>query len=136
MQKNLLALILVSLLASCGASKKEKEIVFNFPEMPKIIAKGINVEEDGKDELEWEYDFPLNENIQLCIGTATDSAGNFTLYSGYLYYPSTNKWKLIGTCKITGRWGALKSISTFKLQVRYGIRNDKKLVSIIDFYFS
>ena len=95
------------------ANKKEKEIVFSFPEKATIIAKGINVEEDGKDELEWEYDLPLNENIQLCIGTATDSAGNFTLYSGYLYYPSTNKWKLIGTCKITGRWGALKSISTF-----------------------
>ncbi len=95
------------------ANKKEKEIVFSFPEKATIIAKGINVEEDGKDELEWEYDFPLNENIQLCIGTATDSAGNFTLYSGYLYYPSTNKWKLIGTCKITGIWGALKSISTF-----------------------
>jgi FKBP-type peptidyl-prolyl cis-trans isomerase FkpA len=95
------------------ANKKEKEIVFSFPETATIIAKGLNVEEDGKHELEWEYDIPLHENIQLCIGTATDSAGNFTLYSGYLYYPSTNKWKLIGTCKITGRWGALKSISTF-----------------------
>ena len=95
------------------ADKKEKEIVFSFPETATIIAKGINVEEDGKDELEWEYDLPANENVQLYLATAGDSAANFTLYSGYLYYSSTNKWMLIGTCKITGRWGPLKSISTF-----------------------
>lgn len=95
------------------ADKKEKEIVFSFPETATVIAKGINIEEDGKDELELEYDLPANENVQLYLATASDSAANFTLYSGYLYYPSTNKWKLIGTCKITGRWGALKSLSTF-----------------------
>lgn len=95
------------------ANKKEKEIVFSFPENANIISKGINVEEDGKDELEWEYDLPMNENLQLYLATATDSAANFTLYSGYLYYPATNKWKLIGTCKINGKWGALKSASIF-----------------------
>lgn len=94
------------------ANKKEKEIVFNFPETATIIAKGLNVEVDGKDELEWE-DESVNESVQLYLATASDSAANFTLYSGYVYYPTQNKWKLIGTCKITGKWGALKSVSSF-----------------------
>ncbi len=100
------------------ANKKEKEIVLSFPGTANIIAKGINVEEDGNDELEWEYDFQANENLQLYLATATDSAANFTLCSGYLYYPSTNKWKLIGTCKINGKWGALKSASTFTINTK------------------
>lgn len=95
------------------ADKKEKEIVFAFPETAIIVAKGVNVEEDGKGELEWEYDLPVNEALQLYLATATDSAANFTLYSGYVYYPKQNKWKLIGTCKVNGKWGSLKSASTF-----------------------
>jgi FKBP-type peptidyl-prolyl cis-trans isomerase FkpA len=95
------------------ANKKEKEIVLSFPETAAIVAKGINVEEDGKDELEWEYDLPVNEVVQLYLATASDSAADFTLYSGYVYYPAQNKWKLIGTCKVNGKWGALKSTSTF-----------------------
>jgi FKBP-type peptidyl-prolyl cis-trans isomerase FkpA len=95
------------------ADKKEKEIVLSFPETATIVAKGIAVEEDGKDELEWEYDLQPNETIQLYLATASDSAANFTLYSGYVYYPKQNKWKLIGTCKVNGKWGALKSASAF-----------------------
>lgn len=95
------------------ADKKEKEIVLSFPETATIVARGIDVEEDGKDELEWEYDLPVNEAVQLYLATASDSAANFTLYSGYIYFPQQNKWKLIGTCKVSGIWGALKSASTF-----------------------
>ncbi|MEJ8844531.1 FKBP-type peptidyl-prolyl cis-trans isomerase [Lacibacter sp. H375] len=95
------------------ANKKEKEIVLSFPETAIVVAKGINVEEDDKDELEWEYDLPVNEVVQLYLATASDSAANFTLYSGYVYYSKQNKWKLIGTCKINGTWGALKSALTF-----------------------
>ena len=61
------------------ADKKEKEIVFRFPETATIVAKGINVKEDGKDELEWEYDLPVNEAVQLYLATVSDSAANFTL---------------------------------------------------------
>jgi len=95
------------------ANKKEKEIVLSFPEAALVVAKGLGVEEDGKDELELEYDLPVNEAVQLYLATASDSAANFTLYSGYVYDPKQNKWKLIGTCKVNGRWGALKSASTF-----------------------
>ncbi|QNA43125.1 FKBP-type peptidyl-prolyl cis-trans isomerase [Lacibacter sediminis] len=95
------------------ADKKEKEIVFSFPETATIVAKGMNVEEDGKDELEWEDESVVKETVQLYLATASDSATNFILYSGYVYYPAQNKWKLIGTCKLKDKWGALKSASTF-----------------------
>jgi FKBP-type peptidyl-prolyl cis-trans isomerase FkpA len=96
------------------ANKKEKEIVFAFPKTATIVARGMNVEVDGKDELEWDYDLTANETAQLYLATTSDSAANFTLYSGYVYYPKLNKWKLIGTCKVNGKWGALKSASTFR----------------------
>jgi FKBP-type peptidyl-prolyl cis-trans isomerase FkpA len=100
------------------ANKKEKEIVLSFPETATVVAKGIEVEEDGKDELEWEYDLQVNEAVQLYLATATDSAANFTLYSGYVYDAKQNKWKLLGTCKVNGKWGALKSISTFSTNTK------------------
>lgn len=96
------------------ANRKEKEIVLSFPKPATIVAKGMNVEEDGKDELEWDYELTANETVQLYLATASDSAANFTLYSGYVYYPKLNKWKLIGTCKVNGKWGALKTASTFR----------------------
>jgi hypothetical protein len=47
------------------------------------------------------------------ITSAGDSAENFMLYSGYIYFPGQNKWKLIGTCKITGEWTTLKAPASF-----------------------
>lgn len=76
------------------ADKKEKEIVFVFPKTAEVVATGIDVELDKPGELEWEYDLPANEKLQLYIATASDSAANFTLYSGYVYLAKENKWKL------------------------------------------
>jgi hypothetical protein len=94
------------------ADKKEREIDLEFPDDAVVVAKGIDVKEE-KGELVWSFNWNLNENYQLMISTATDSAANFILYSGYIYFPSQNKWKLIGTCKIAGRWGTAKSVSSF-----------------------
>lgn len=89
------------------SEKKEKEIVFAFPSNARVMATGLDVEkEDG--ELEWEYNWSLNESYKLLIAVATDSADNFSLYSGYIFLPRENKWKLIGTCKITGRWNTIQ----------------------------
>lgn len=95
------------------ADKKEKEIVFAFPASAEVVATGIDVELDKPGELEWEYDFPADEKLQLYIATASDSAANYSLYSGYVYLAKEGKWKLLGTCKINGRWGFLKSASGF-----------------------
>jgi FKBP-type peptidyl-prolyl cis-trans isomerase len=59
-----------------------------------------------------------NENYKLLIATASDSAGNFALYSGYIFLPKEKKWKLIGTCKISGQWNTLKQPATFRSQVK------------------
>jgi FKBP-type peptidyl-prolyl cis-trans isomerase FkpA len=98
---------------SLESGKKEKSVVFSFPKNSKIVAMGTDVEKEGKDELEWEFNWKLNESYQLYIATASDSAQNFTLYTGYIYLNTESKWKLIGTCKIEGHWGSLKSVSTF-----------------------
>ncbi len=94
------------------ADKKEREIELEFPNEAVVVAKGIDVKEE-KGELVWSFNWNLNEDYQLMISTATDSAANFMLYSGYVYFPSQNKWKLIGTCKISGRWGTAKSVASF-----------------------
>lgn len=88
--------------------KKEREVVFRFPDQAKIVATGINVEEDD-DELEWEFDWKDGVTYKLLIASAGDSAGNFVLYSGYIFLPDQSKWKLIGTCRIEGRYETIGS---------------------------
>lgn len=97
---------------SLESDKKQREVVFEFPEGSAIMANGIGVKTE-KDELSWKYSWKENENYKLMIATAGDSAGNFSLYSGYIFLPTEKKWKLIGTCKIPGQWNTLKQLSAF-----------------------
>ncbi len=87
--------------------KNDREVKFSFPAKAKIVALGMGVEIDD-DELELEYNWALNENYKLLLSIASDSADNFTLYSGYLWLPEETKWKLIGTCRIEERWWPMK----------------------------
>jgi hypothetical protein len=100
---------------SLASDKKEREIVFEFPPGATIMANGIGVNIE-KGELSWKYNWVENENYRLLISTASDSAGNFALYSGYIFLPKEKKWKLIGTCKILGEWNTLKQPATFRSQ--------------------
>lgn len=109
------------------ADGKEREVEFQFPSSATIIATGIDVEKE-KDELEWEYDWKFNTTYKLLIASAADSAGNFVLYSGYIFLPEENKWKLIGTCKIPGQWSAIKAPAALfsndkKGKINYTINN-------------
>ena len=80
----------------------------NFPSTG-TFAMGINVQGDLKyDYPRFGYDWKKNQSYRLLISQATDSAGNFSLYSGYIFLPEMNKWKLIGTLKTQGRWNALQ----------------------------
>ncbi|MEO7924599.1 MAG: FKBP-type peptidyl-prolyl cis-trans isomerase [Chitinophagaceae bacterium] len=94
------------------SDKKEKELVFEFPASAPEMAKGLDVKSE-KGELSWNYDWAINETYKLLLANATDSAGNFSLYSGYIWLPRENKWKLIGTCKITGQWNTIKDPAVF-----------------------
>ena len=99
------------------ADKKERKIEFEFPDNAKVVAKGIGVDTE-KGGLEWILNWEPNQNYKLMIATAGDSAGNFSLYSGYIFLPTEKKWKLIGTCKIEGQWNTLKQPAIFRSQVK------------------
>ncbi len=87
---------------------KETAVSFEFPKNAKVVAKGLSVKSDEAGELEWDYSWSRNEPYRLLLANTSDSAENFTLYSGYVWIPTQNKWKLIGTCRIAGRWGTIK----------------------------
>lgn len=100
------------------ADKKEQDILFSFPAGATIVTKGIDVSEEDGNSLEWEHAFAADKPVQLYIATASDSALNYTLYSGYVFLPEQNKWKLIGTCKVNGKWGNIKSASSYTANLK------------------
>jgi FKBP-type peptidyl-prolyl cis-trans isomerase len=102
---------------SLESDKKVREVVFDFPSSAKVMVNGLGVKAE-KGELSWNYNWMENENYKLLIATASDSAGNFALYSGYIFLPNEKKWKLIGTCKILGQWNTLKEPATFRSLVK------------------
>ena len=104
-QTNLVKLFLES-------DKKERVVEFEFPSIAKVVATGIGVK-SKKNELYWSYNWSENENYKLMIAMAGDSAGNFALYTGYVFLPEEKKWKLIGTCKIEGTWGTIRRPSIY-----------------------
>jgi FKBP-type peptidyl-prolyl cis-trans isomerase FkpA len=97
---------------SLESDKGEKEIVFEFPSQAIIVANGLDVKAE-KGELSWKHTWAEAEQYKLMIATASDSAGNFALYTGYIFLPNEKKWKLIGTCKIAGQWNTLKQPAVF-----------------------
>lgn len=102
---------------SLESDKKEREVVFEFPSPATVMANGIGVKVE-KGEISWKYNWLENEKYKLLIATAGDSAGNFALYSGYIFLPPEKKWKLIGTCKILGQWNTLKQPAAFRSQMK------------------
>ncbi|HEX5653720.1 MAG TPA: FKBP-type peptidyl-prolyl cis-trans isomerase, partial [Chitinophagaceae bacterium] len=95
------------------SDKNARSIVFEFPKTASVVSRGLNVETEGKGELEWEYDWLVNQNYKLFIAAAADSAANYVLYSGYIWLPVESKWKLIGTCKIQGQRHTIRKPSSF-----------------------
>ena len=102
---------------SLESEKSGKEIVFEFPSGAIVMATspGVKVE---KDEFSWKHNWEENKEYRLMIATAGDSAGNFALYTGYIFLPNERKWKLIGTCKISGQWNTLKQPAVFYSRIK------------------
>lgn len=97
-----------------NSAKKQKKIIFRCHHLSKIVTKGYNVNSDFENTLMFPYDWKTNTDYKLLISLATDSAENFSLYSGYVFLPKENKWKLIGTCKIERLWSTLQSPASFQ----------------------
>ena len=105
---------------SLESDKNERTIVFAFPKTADVMAAGLNTDTGEKGEIEWKYNWRENETYKLLIATASDSAGNFSLYTGYIFLPKENKWKLIGSCKISGRWNTIQAPASFNTKTRKG----------------
>jgi FKBP-type peptidyl-prolyl cis-trans isomerase FkpA len=86
-----------------GAGKKSRYVELLTPVNSTIIATGQQVKKQSDGALVWKTDWKENTSYKLFIATASDSAGNFTICSGYIFLPEQNKWKLIGSCKIN-KW--------------------------------
>lgn len=97
---------------SLESDKKEREIIFEFPPASQVMTTGLGIKKE-KEEISWKYTWKENENYKLMIAMAGDSAGNFALYSGYIFLPNEKKWKLIGTCKILGQWNTIREPAVF-----------------------
>lgn len=98
---------------SLESDKEKREVVFEFPTSAKVVATGLNTDASEKGEIEFDYNWAINETYKLLIAVAADSAQNFSLYSGYIWLPNDNKWKLIGTCKIADRWNTIQNPASF-----------------------
>lgn len=98
---------------SLESDKKERAVVFEFPTSAPVMASGLHTDASEKGEIEWNYNWNINDSYKLVIETTSDSAENFSLYSGYIFLPTEKKWKLIGSCKINGRWNTLQSPASF-----------------------
>ena len=93
---------------SLESDKNVRTVVFEFPHSATVMSAGINTDAGEKGEIEWKYNWDINETYRLLISTAADSAAGLSIYSGYIFLPKENKWKLIGTCKIEGRWSTMQ----------------------------
>ena len=99
---------------SLNARGQQKNVAFSFPVGAQVVAKGIGVQESGQGELSWNFAWKPSTTYQLMLIVAlSDTTAKNMLYSGYLFMPDENKWKLIGSCLIDGQRTTLKNPATF-----------------------
>ena len=92
---------------------KKKSVMFSVPFADNLVSKGLGTLTNSNSSISWTFDWDSKETYKLYITTASDSAANFIVYSGYVYFPITNKWKLIGSYKINGQWSGIKTPSVY-----------------------
>lgn len=93
--------------------KNKGELSFEFPASAQVLATGLGTKKE-KDEIEWNFNWQQNTHYKLMIASAVDTAENFAIYSGYIYLPDQQKWKLIGTCRINGERSSLTELHAIK----------------------
>ncbi len=92
----------------------EKAVRFSFPEYAPVVASGTGVRVFPKFSADLTYQWADNKTYKLLLANVTDSADNFSLYTGYVWLPEENKWKLVATCRISGIRGPLQHPAIFK----------------------
>lgn len=101
--------------------KKTRKIVLEIPQNATVMVNGIGAEPANKGAVEWKYNWSNNTTYRLLIAIAADSTDNFTLTSGYIWLPVENKWKLIGTCKMTGWRNSMQEPAGFFSSGKNGV---------------
>lgn len=62
----------------------------------------------------WNYDWKFSETYKLLVMTASDSASNSSIWSGYIFLPDEKKWKLLATQTFNDTTG-IKNISLLNI---------------------
>ena len=91
----------------------KKRFHFGGPDYSEINVTGLGVKASRRDGFDFNHNWAVNLKYKLMIAVASDSAANFSLYSGYVWLPEVGKWKLLGTIKITGRWTTIQQPALF-----------------------
>jgi len=94
--------------------KRKGKIIFEVPNASELLTTGLNTKDRSKNRVEWNFDAQQENQYKLYIATASDSAKNFIVYSGYIYFPTSNKWKLIASFKINGSTESISAASLLK----------------------
>ena len=95
------------------SGKSGRKILFECYGRAMVKVVGLGNRERLKGEIVSDYDWQLNETYKLLIAVATDSAENFSIYSGYIFLPKENKWKLVGSYEVSGRWNTIQQPRSF-----------------------
>ena len=94
--------------------KGSGKIIFEVPSATTLLSTGLNTKTRSKNKVEWNFDVQQENQYKLYIATASDSAKNYIVYSGYIYFPTLNKWKLIASFKINGTTESISNTNAFK----------------------
>lgn len=95
-------------------NKNKTYVFFEVPNAFEILSKGLGTKTVSKNVVSWNLDDKKEQQHKLYITSASDSAQNYIIYSGYLYFPNLNKWKLIASFKMNGYTEHIHVASIFK----------------------
>jgi hypothetical protein len=96
-------------------TNKNNKVVFEVSNSSKLLTTGLQTKVSfSKKIVTWDLNSINEKQYKLYIATANDSTQNYIFYSGYIYFPSLNKWKLIASFRINKYTEGLKFASAFK----------------------
>lgn len=93
--------------------QETSRFVFQFPNTAQPVEKGANVLQSLPFVFTFDYLWDYDDTCRFLISSASDSAENFSLNSGYVFLPKEKKWKLIGTCRISEHRNTIREPAAF-----------------------
>lgn len=87
--------------------RNKRYINFSIPPYFETLTKGYNVKEElsgPNKHFTLKYDWQLNTPYKFLIAKSVDSAGQFSIYSGYIWLSEISKWKFLASAKINWPW--------------------------------